>query len=328
MQINSNNILSQSLINLQEVDTPPTLRYIYTLRAESSRKTMEYTLNGFAKVLNLSHHKLIPWEKLTDYHIAMVLNQLEENGIKDTRLNTYLTAIKRSATFANGMGRLPTDVLFRITQIQPRKGRSVSKARPLKAFEMSELFITNGPTLRDKRNNAMFALLVGCGLRCTELMTLSITAFEYKDNQDWIRFYGKGHVERRVPVNADTLRFVKEWELVREQLNITSETLFIKMRRGDTFIDEPIQARSSVYRVVQNRCLQLGSKFMISPHDLRRTTATILYHAGVRISVIQDILGHADSKTTQRYIQKDDNLLIDAIKKVSLPSSEMPLTQS
>lgn len=78
MQIDIENNLSHSLLNLEEVDTPPTLRYIYTLRAESSRKTMEYTLNGFAKVLNVSNHKLIPWEKLNDFHIAMALNKLEK----------------------------------------------------------------------------------------------------------------------------------------------------------------------------------------------------------------------------------------------------------
>ncbi|MGN2715676.1 tyrosine-type recombinase/integrase [Aliivibrio fischeri] len=320
MQIDIENNLSHSLLNLEEVDTPPTLRYIYTLRAESSRKTMEYTLNGFAKVLNVSNHKLIPWEKLNDFHIAMALNKLEENGLKDTRLNTYLTAIKRSATFANGMGRLSTDVLFRINQIQPRKGRVVSKARPLKPFEMTELFITNSPSLRDIRNNAIFALLVGCGLRCSELMTLQIDALVYKDDQHWVRFFGKGHVERCVPINDSTLPYLEEWVQIRKELKLTSTTLFIRTRRGNTFVDHPIKARSSIYRLVQSRCLALGAKFMVSPHDLRRTTATILYHAGVRISVIQDILGHADEKTTQRYIQKDEKLLIDAIKNVSLPS--------
>ena len=69
---------------------------------------------------------------------------------------------------------------------------------------------------------------------------------------------------------------------------------------------------TALYNLVQKRGGEIG-KPKLAPHDLRRTFAQLGYEAGVPITQISTLLGHANVETTQRYL----NLELDLETTVS-----------
>ncbi|MBF4410971.1 site-specific integrase, partial [Vibrio anguillarum] len=90
--------------------------------------------------------------------------------------------------------------------------------------------------------------------------------------------------------------------------------LFLRLKKEGHLLRHGISAPSTIYRIVLNRCKGvLGDDVHASPHDMRRTMATLLYHNKVELDVIQDLLGHANISTTLKYIEKDEELLERAV---------------
>lgn len=78
----------------------------------------------------------------------------------------------------------------------------------------------------------------------------------------------------------------------------------------DDFIFCGINGRNSIKSVenaLWKACNLAGLNTKKSPHDIRRTVATVLYRKGTPIKVIQTYLGHADEKTTRSYIYDDSS---------------------
>ncbi|WP_390241048.1 tyrosine-type recombinase/integrase [Vibrio sp. R78045] len=325
----SQQLISQTpVLKTEVINTPPTLRYINNLRSKSSRVTMGYTLDCFARELNsfylsndvnLAIHKHIDisWPHIDNYAISMTLNRMHESGISAVRLNTYLTAIKQSAVFACDLDLISTKELMRIKEIKALKGSRLFKGRPLNIEEVSMLFVVDAPTPTQLRNNAMFAILTGCGLRCSELMELSVSSLLEESGEYSLKVLGKNDKERLVPLSDDVYFHLLTWCRLRDEHNLETDSLFVTMRKGGNPESKAFKARSSIFRIVRQRCLEVF-EFKIAPHDLRRTMATLLYKSGVEVSVIQDLMGHSNISTTHRYITKDKQVFKDAVANIRL----------
>lgn len=146
--------------------------------------------------------------------------------------------------------------------------------------------------LRDK---AMLELLYACGLRVTELVTL--TALQVNVRQGVVRVMGKGDKERLVPMGlaaADWLeRYLRDG---RPQLLGASlcEVLF-PSSRGQQMTRQTFWHRIKFWAQVASIDMDL------SPHTLRHAFATHLINHGADLRVVQLLLGHSDLSTTQIY---------------------------
>ena len=143
------------------------------------------------------------------------------------------------------------------------------------------------------RDRAIFEILYASGIRVSELCTMNINDV----SDDVIKVFGKGSKERVVPVAQASLDILDHYlstyreEKVEDKLG---EALFIT-KRGKR-ID-----RVTIYNRLQFYAKKLGLLKNVTPHTLRHTFATHLLDNGADLRVIQEMLGHADIATTDRY---------------------------
>ncbi|NBP18094.1 MAG: tyrosine recombinase XerD, partial [Actinobacteria bacterium] len=148
------------------------------------------------------------------------------------------------------------------------------------------------PRWRHLRDDAVVELLYGSGLRVSELCSLDIDSIDAR--RGTLRVMGKGSKERIVPVSKPSVEAVRDWlalrrDVVREADASDSVALFVNHR------GRRISPRD-VRRLIDDRALS-----PTHPHALRHTFATHLLDNGADLRAVQELLGHADVATTQRY---------------------------
>jgi integrase/recombinase XerC len=144
------------------------------------------------------------------------------------------------------------------------------------------------------RNKAIFELLYATGMRISELTNLKLTDIDFENRL--LRVMGKGKKERIVPFNETArdalLRFNRESNL---KFKIIKEYVFINTR-GNKITDR------SVERILQESFKQvMDSDKHVYPHLFRHSFATHLLQKGANLRVIQELLGHSNLSTTEKY---------------------------
>lgn len=144
----------------------------------------------------------------------------------------------------------------------------------------------------------MLALLLGCGLRRSELVELDVDWIQQRE-QHWVilDLVGKGGRVRTVPMPAWVKDAVDEWVCSAE---ITEGRLFRAIRKNGVIWGHGF-TQNVVWYVVR-QCARRAGIQKLSPHDLRRSCARLCHEAGGELEQIQFLLGHASVLTTERYI--------------------------
>jgi integrase len=144
----------------------------------------------------------------------------------------------------------------------------------------------------------MLSVLLGCGLRRSEVAGLKISDIQRREDQ-WaiVDLVGKaGHV-RTVPVPAWVKSVVDAWA---QSVPIVVGKLFGSIRKNGIVWGAGI-TQNVVWYVVKACAERVGIK-PLAPHELRRTCARLCHTAGGELEQIQFLLGHASVQTTERYI--------------------------
>ena len=145
------------------------------------------------------------------------------------------------------------------------------------------------PDWRRRRDDAVLELLYGSGLRVGELCGLQVSSVSVTTGA--ANVWGKGSKERRVPLSEPAIAALRSWLAVRhEVLEPEAGDVLFGNERG-----RPLTPRD-VRRIVDRR-----SPSPTHPHALRHTFATHLLDGGADLRAVQELLGHTDVATTQRY---------------------------
>ncbi len=138
------------------------------------------------------------------------------------------------------------------------------------------------------QDQAVLELLYSSGLRVAELCSMRDRSWDRRRNV--LTILGKGSKERLVPIGEPAAVALASWiDEARPNLMEISETMFVNRRR------RPLGPRD-VRRILDRR-----SSRPTHPHALRHTFATHLLDGGADLRVVQELLGHSDLATTQRY---------------------------
>ncbi len=147
--------------------------------------------------------------------------------------------------------------------------------------------------LKGRRDQAMFTLMLRCGLRVEEVAHLSLSNIDLKRRMLLIQD-GKGAKDRIVYISNDALHALLEYLRVRPANKVRKVFLVEKgSLTGQPLSIRGIQKRMEYYARKTN--------LRISCHHLRHTMATQMLNADADLSTIQDLLGHNSIRTTQRY---------------------------
>jgi len=155
------------------------------------------------------------------------------------------------------------------------------------------------------RNEAIFTLLYGCGLRISEALNLNL---EDVENTDLLKIHGKGNKDRYVPMLPVVHEKITAYISLCPYTLKSDDALFLGLK-GDRLSPRIVQ------RELEKIRLELGLNKSITPHALRHTYATHLLANGADLRTIQELLGHSSLSSTQRYTEVDLEKIKDEYKK-------------
>lgn len=158
--------------------------------------------------------------------------------------------------------------------------------------------LLDAPVLDDPiglRDRTMLEVLYACGLRVTELVTLTMPQINLRQNV--IRVMGKGSKERLIPMGEEASAWLARYFREARPLllnNLPSEVVF-PSNRAQTM------TRQTFWHRIKHWATVAGIAKPLSPHTLRHAFATHLLNHGADLRVVQLLLGHSDLSTTQIY---------------------------
>ncbi len=145
-----------------------------------------------------------------------------------------------------------------------------------------------------ERDLALFELLYGCGLRISEAVGLDLNDFDFSER--WLLVRGKGRKERQVPFGNKAAQAIERYLTVRKPPARAERALFLNHR--DTRLTD-----RGARGIVKFYARMISGDSSIHPHSLRHAYATHLLSDGADLRAIQELLGHAQLSTTQKYTQ-------------------------
>ena len=226
-------------------------------------------------------------------------NHLESRNLASGTINVRLAAVRRLAYEAADAGVLSPELAAGIRRVKGLKKLGVRLGNWLSANEARALWqFPNVETPKGKRDRAIIAVLLGCGLRRRELSDLSFDHLQRREDH-WaiVDLVGKGGHIRTVPVPDWVKQFLDDWFAAAK---ITTGKLFRCVCRSGTTWGEGMTEKV-VWHVVKTYALKLGIP-RLAPHDLRRSCARLCHAAGGELDQIQFLLGHVSVQTTERYL--------------------------
>jgi integrase/recombinase XerC len=143
------------------------------------------------------------------------------------------------------------------------------------------------------RDLALFEFLYGCGLRVSELTGLNVEDIDR--SEQWIRVRGKGRKERQVPYGSKAADALDKYLAARNAAPL-EKALFVNHRGARL-------TRKGVTWIIKFYARWVAEDASLHPHSFRHAYATHLLSDGADLRAIQELLGHAQLSTTQKYTQ-------------------------
>ena len=224
---------------------------------------------------------------------------LEQRPLAPTTINLRLAAVRRIAYEAADSGLLSPELAAGIRRVKGVRRIGVRVGNWLTADQSKRLLSTsNRSDLRGKRNHAMLAFLLGCGLRRGEVLALAMRSIQLRE-EHWViaDLIGKaGHI-RTIPIPAWVKGALNDWTTAS---GITEGCIFRSINKAGRIWGNGMTPK--VLWEVVRQAAKAAEIERLAPHDLRRTCARLCHLAGGQLDQIQFLLGHVSIQTTERYL--------------------------
>ena len=153
------------------------------------------------------------------------------------------------------------------------------------------------------RNRAIIEVLFSCGLRVSELVSLTLS--QVYEEEGFVRVLGKGSKERLVPISPRAIKELHLWYDDRCHMTIKpGEEDYVFLNRRGAHL-----TRTMILIMIKQQAAMAGIHKTISPHSLRHSFATALLEGGASLRAIQAMLGHERIGTTEIYTHIDMSTL-------------------
>ncbi len=246
-------------------------------------------LQNYVKWLSLSARDPL---LVDEADLLQYFAHLMETGQSARSAARVLSCLRGFYRYQLREGRIKADPTLTIDS--PKLGRPLPKSLTEADVE-ALLACPNKDKPLEHRDKAMLEVLYACGLRVTELVTMSINQVSFA--QGVVQVTGKGGKERLVPMGLPAQQCLQAYfEKSRpELLNSEPSEFLFPGRKGNALTRQAFWHRLKQYAV------RAGIEKPLSPHTLRHAFATHLLNHGADLRVVQLLLGHSDLSTTQIY---------------------------
>jgi integrase len=232
-------------------------------------------------------------------------SHLEGLSLSASTINLHLSAIRRLADESAESGWLTPELAIGIRRVQGVKCLGQKSGNSLSHSQAQELVNAASNTdLRGWRDGAIIGLLLGCGLRRSEVVGLTLDQLQTRDGR-WIivDLIGKGRRLRTVPVPLWSKQLLDAW---LRHSGVSEGRVFRRISKQGKPQEAGVTANVVSYAV--KRCASQAGIANLAPHDLRRTCARLCHDCSGELEQIRFLLGHASVQTTERYIGSKQEL--------------------
>ncbi len=275
-----------------------------------------------------AHARGVAVEALEPSHLDLgairaFMADLYRQGHARTSVARKLSALRAFSRYLRREGWIENDPAA--LAVGPKREQKIPAH--LSVDEMSRLLeMPDVSRALGRRDRAILELFYASGLRLSELVSLDLEEVNLRARM--VRVMGKGAKERLVPFNTTTEDSIRAW--------LADRTVFRQSPKPKTQSPEPKAQSSkakaqreplfvnfrgarltgrSVQRLVARYVAACSTRFGISPHALRHSFATHLLERGADLRAIQELLGHVQLSTTQRYTHVNSAQLLDVYRK-------------
>jgi site-specific recombinase XerD len=293
-------------------ETNPALVYLASL-APSGRRTMAGKLAAVA-FLSGRRFREMQWSAMRFEHVAAWRALLQRNNLAPASVNAALSALRGVARAAWMLGLMTAEDYQRIAAVKNVRGERLPAGRALSRSEVAALFdaCARDVTAAGARDAALLALLLGAGLRRSEVAALSIGDYDAAGGA--LRVSGKGDKQRLVYMTGGAAVALNDWLRMRTD---APGALICPVLKGGAVQLRGVTAEA-IYKALIKRAGEAGVAHF-SPHDLRRTFVSELLDAGADISSVQRLAGHASVSTTAQYDRRGEVAKRKAAEMVHVP---------
>lgn len=221
-------------------------------------------------------------------------------------INVRITAVRKLAVEAADNGLLAPELANGITRVKGVASKGVRLGNWLSVKQAQTLLNTpDAATTKGLRDRAILAVLLGCGLRRSEVAALTMSHIQQRDGR-WciVDLRGKHGRVRTVPMPTWVKVAIDAWT---STTGVSDGPVFRTVNRGGK-AQAVALSEKVVWQLLQGYAAAAGAPG-IAPHDLRRTCAKLCRSAGGELEQIQMLLGHASVQTTERYLGTRQDLV-------------------
>jgi site-specific recombinase XerD len=303
-------------------DHPVTL-YLLTL-SQNSRRTQLSALEQVVKVFTNGENSVweMDWQNMQYKHMVQLRTLLHEREeLAFTTVNRYLSAVRAVMKECWRLELVDRETYERIRDVENISGERLPSGRLLTPDEIKKLLQACDLDWQKRkvsgvRDAAIITMLYLTGMRRSEIIALQLTDYDVSTGEITIR-EGKGNKDRNVFIRGDKARKrIADWLNARSYIKASS--LFLTVNPYGDLTNSPITAGQTIYDLLHRRAEQAGIE-EFSPHNLRHTSISEMWDAGIDGVTIKDTAGHKDIETAARYDRRGDQRKIDAAEKRDLP---------
>jgi integrase len=271
------------------------------------------------RVYNMALDEFLTWFQaprpgFTKATVSAWRVSLEDRRLGSSSIIIRMSAIRKLAAEAADNGLLAPELAAGIARVRSAKSVGIRVGNWLSVRQAQSLL--NAPdvsTVRGLRDRAILAVLLGCGLRRSEVAALTLAHVQQRDGR-WciVDLRGKHGRIRTTPIPTWVKVAIDVWT---SAAGVADGHIFRPVNRADRVGGERL-GEKVVWQLIKPYA-EAVSLPGIAPHDLRRTCAKLCRAAGGELEQIQLLLGHASVQTTERYLGTRQDLVHapnDAIK--------------
>jgi integrase len=231
--------------------------------------------------------------------VEQYARHLEGQNLAASTRNVRLTAVRRLAAEAADNGLVEPATAAAIARVRGARQHGARSGNWLTVDQAERLLdAPDRLTWKGVRDRALLAVLIGCGLRRSEVSNLDFAHVQQRDGR-WtiVDLHGKANRIRTVPMPAWTKAAIDRWA---QAAGLSTGRVFRPLNnrhqlRGDALLPQ------NIMEAVRHYGYLIGLP-KLAPHDLRRTFAKLAHNGRAALEQIQLSLGHASIVTTERYL--------------------------